>query len=66
MNIEEVKRNINQKVLYPLYGKDTEYILLACILRKNNAGFFYQAEIKDLKANSVLIVKIEDIKPIGG
>ena len=59
MNIEAVKKNLNRSVIY----KDIKdvYILTACIIRKNDNGFFYQAEIKDKNANSLIFCKLEDI-----
>lgn len=59
MTLEEVKSNMNKAVKY----KDsTKYKLSACILRKDKSGFFYQAELKDSKANSIVICKLEDIE----
>lgn len=65
MKLEDVKRNLNKMVRY----KDSAgiYKLTACILRKNESGFFYQAELLDTKSiHSVLICKLEDIEEIGG
>lgn len=47
-----------------IYGDSlNEYILSGCILRKNrNEKFFYQAELKDLNLNSVIIVPLEKVK----
>lgn len=62
MKIEEVKRNLNKKVKY---GNTDRYKLTACILRKNEHGYFYQAEILDtISGSSVLIVKLEDLEVI--
>lgn len=59
MNISEVKRNLGRKVKY----NDTEYLFTGCTLRKDENGFYYQAEIKDLSAKSALIFcRLEDIK----
>lgn len=65
MKIEEVKKNLNKKVKY----KDSAgaYKLTACILRKNENGFFYQAELLDLKSGrSALICRLEDIQESEG
>lgn len=65
MKLEDVKRNLNKMVRY----KDSTgiYKLTACILRKNESGFVYQAELLDTKSTrSVLICKLEDIEEIGG
>lgn len=57
MNISEVKKSLGRAVLYN--GK--EYTFTGCILRLNTEGkFYYQAEIKDSKADSSLIVTALD------
>lgn len=60
MNISQVKRSLGRKVLY----NGTEYILTGCIIRQNITGqFYYQAEIKDLNANSALLYcRLEDLE----
>ena len=59
MELEEVKRNLNKNVVYK---KETHYKLTACIIRRGKKGFFYQAELQDLKAKSSIIYsKLEDI-----
>lgn len=60
MKISEVKYNLEHKVRY----KRVEYILSACILRydKKNAQFYYRAELRDLKANAVVIVDLEEVQ----
>lgn len=60
MNISQVKRSLGRKVLY----NGTEYILTGCIIRRGITGkFYYQAEIKDLNANSVLLYcRLEDLE----
>lgn len=59
MEISEVKSRLNTKVEY----NKVEYILSGCILRKNDDGnLVYQAEIKNVKANSVIICGLKDIK----
>ena len=61
MKIEEVKKNLNRAVRY----KGIVYKLLACTLRKDEKGFFYQAEILDTRhGKSVIICKLEDIEVI--
>lgn len=63
MTIEEAKKHLNQMVNYN--GTTDIYKLTACILRKNGRGYFYRAEILDIKnGNSVLIVGLPDIAPI--
>lgn len=60
MNISEVKRNLERTVLY----NRAEYILTGCIIRRGITGkFYYQAEIKDLNANSALLYcRLEDLE----
>lgn len=63
MIIEEAKRNLNQLVIYKPTG--TQYELTGCMLRKNDNGYYYQAEIKHLAGvPSVIYCKLEDIEPI--
>lgn len=47
MKLEEVKRCLNKPVRYETAGGDREYLLTGCILRKNDKGYFYQAELQD-------------------
>lgn len=59
MDLKEVIPSLNKPVVY----KGDTYILSGSIVRKDKSGsLFYQAEIKSLKANSVRIIKLEDIK----
>lgn len=61
MNISEVKRNLERKVLY----NGAKYILKGCIIRRGiiTGKFYYQAEIKDLNANSALLYcRLEDLE----
>lgn len=58
MDISRVKKNLGKKVIY----KDTEYLLSGCIIRTNENGFFYQAELQDLTAShSVLICELNEL-----
>lgn len=60
MNIEEVKRNLNKIVTYK--EKPNLYKLTACVIRKGEDGFFYQAELLDTRhGGSLLYCKLEDI-----
>lgn len=67
MKIEEVKRNLNRTVNYTdrMHGIESDYILTGCILRRSESGFFYQAELQDMKANSVVICGLEDVRAKG-
>lgn len=60
MDIKEVKSNLNKMVAYK--GIKGIYKLTACILRKGENGFFYQAELQDTKhSNSIIYCKLKDI-----
>ncbi|MBQ5399335.1 MAG: hypothetical protein IIU14_07885 [Ruminococcus sp.] len=63
MELNRVKFNLNREVMYG----GTRYLLDSVILRKHKRTnmFYYQAELKDLKARSLLVCdlgKIEEIK----
>ena len=60
MKIEEVKRNMGKTIRY----KDSDgYMLIGCILRKGEDGFFYQAELLDKRhGNSVIICNLKDVE----
>ena len=65
MDIRDVKKNLNRKVRYTDgYGSQSEYILSACVLRKNKKtnGFYYQAELQDIKVKSLLYCGLETIE----
>lgn len=59
MDIAEVKKHLGRKVIY----NEAEYLFSGCIIRPDEKGsFFYQAELKDLKAkNSLAICRLSDI-----
>lgn len=65
MELAEVKRAMNQKVLYRPADSEsgTPYILTGCILRRRkNGAFFYQVEIMDIPTkNSVIICSLDDV-----
>lgn len=66
MKLEEVKRNLNKPVQYETAGGVREYLLTGCILRKNEKGYFYQAELQDTaNRNSILICRLEMVKTGG-
>ena len=60
MDIRVAKHIIGKKVKYG----DHAYILTACILRKNDQGYHYQAELRELKANCVYIVALDDVEEV--
>lgn len=65
MDISEVKKNLNKLVTYQPTKESTatDYYLTGCILRRDKKArkIFYQAEIKDAKANSVMIVDLSQV-----
>ena len=60
MDLSQVKSKLNTVVSY----NNTAYILTGCTIRrdKKTNEIFYQAELADINARSVLIVKLGDIK----
>lgn len=67
MDISEVKQNLGRRVrvLNERLLLNGEYILTGCIIRRSECGtFFYQAEIADLKQNSVCIVRLDEIEEV--
>ncbi len=59
MELSEVKSTLNTIVTY----NSTRYILKGCTIRRNEKTqqIFYQAELADMKASSVLIVRLDDV-----
>ena len=54
----EITSTLNQIVSY----RNVLYKFVSAIIKKNDKGeIFYLAEIKDLNANSICIVKLEDV-----
>lgn len=68
MDIRDVKKNLNRRVRYSdprLYIEGTEYIFSGCIIRSNGTGFYYQAELTDIRhGNSLLICGLENIEEV--
>ena len=60
MELSQVKQNLNTVVSY----NNTEYILIGCTIRrdKKTNEIFYQAELADIYARSILIARLGDIK----
>lgn len=66
MKPEQIKANMNRRVRYksPKAGLDADYILTGAIFRRGKSGFFYQAELQDLKqSKSILICSLDEIEP---
>ena len=67
MDIRDVKKNLNRKVLHKSLEGNSEYELSACVLRRNRktGRFYYQAELLDLVCgNAVVYCGLEDIDEI--
>lgn len=67
MKAEEIRANLNRRVRYrsTRTGINAEYMLTGAIFRRNEKGFYYQAELTDLKTNkSILICSLDDIEAI--
>lgn len=64
MKLEDVKRNLNKMVVYQ--GKKDIYRLTACVLRKDDEkGYYYQAEISDIKSGrSLSYCRLDDIAEV--
>ena len=62
MDTKAVKANLNTVVQY----NGVDYMFQGCIIRKNTATneYYYQAELADLQARSILITKLSDVKKI--
>ena len=60
MELSQVKQNLNTVVSY----NNTAYILTGCTIRrdKKTNEVFYQAELADIKARSVLVARLSEIK----
>ncbi len=59
MDIKRIKFNLNQRVLH----NGTEYIFTGCTLRLNNEGYYYEAELRDTRArSSILICRLNEIE----
>ena len=60
MEVKSIKKAMayGQKVKF----KSRSYILTGCILRFGENAFYYQVELKDSKADSIIICRLEDVK----
>ena len=58
MTPQDIIPTLNEFVNY----KGTLYRFVSAIIKKNDKGeVYYLAELKDLNANSICIVKLEDV-----
>ena len=60
MRLQEVREQLNRPVEY----RGSRYQFAACILRKAGQLWKYSAELKDVKANSVVIVPLEEVQQV--
>ena len=60
MRLQEVREQLNRPVEY----RGSRYQFTACILRKAGELWKYSAELKDNKANSVVIVPLEEVQGV--
>lgn len=60
---EQIKGAMNEPVRYEPAGGDGAglYILTGAIFRKNESGFYYQLELTNLRENSIVIARLEDV-----
>lgn len=68
MKSKEAIKCLNEKVLFcndRLLKNNTEYILSAIVLRKDENGHFYQAQIQDIRQpKSVITCRLEDLREV--
>ena len=60
MRIDEVKKNLNNKVTF----RGAQYTLTGCIIRKNKKTnqFYYQAELQDTSTQlSLVYARLEEV-----
>lgn len=61
MKIEEVKHALGKIV--KRIGSERPYRLVGCVLRKNDKGYYYQAELLDVEhGNSVVLCALDDVE----
>lgn len=60
MKLAEVKKNLNK----PVDFKGKRYTLKSCIIRKNENGYYYEAEILDKCGNSIVICGLDEIERV--
>jgi hypothetical protein len=60
MQIGEVKKYMASKT--KINYKGNEYIITACTMRILNGNWYYQLELNDIKANSVIIANMEAVE----
>lgn len=59
MTEREIKYHLNKPVMF----RKSEYILTGAIIRLGDKGYFYQAELTDIKQNkSVVIARLNEVE----
>lgn len=65
MKPEEIKDNLNKRVRLNSPNITADYILTGAIFRRGEKGFYYQAELQDLKTNrSIMICRLDEVEAI--
>ncbi len=67
MKLQDVKSSLNCRVHRnsPSGYGTADYIFTGCTIRRNNNGFFYDAELQDLNnSRSITICRLEEIELI--
>ena len=66
MTIEQVKKNLNKTVLFnnpKFHMENQKYVLIGCTIRRDEQGFYYQAEIQDIRQpKAVIICRLDEIE----
>ena len=66
MTERDIKKALGRRVRFTnpkLYIEGAEYILSGAVIRRGDNGFYYQAELTDLKCkNSVLYCRLDEIE----
>jgi len=58
MKAEEIKKHLNNQVTF----RDSTYKFIGAIFRKNDKGYYYQAELLDKCDRSICIANLEDVE----
>lgn len=64
MTLNEIKRNLNRKIIHKSRYGSSEYILRGVYLRRHQktGEFYYTAELQDLNTRSLLYSGLENIE----
>lgn len=68
MTERDIKRNLNKRVRFTnrrLHIENAEYILSGAVIRLGDSGFYYQAELTDVKSeNSLIYCALEEVEAL--